>query len=79
MCDGQPRGEAVEWHAFVTRRVVAGEFGVSEEEMMTERRGAKDVAFARQVAMYMAHVVFQLTHDQVGDAFRRERTTVAHA
>jgi chromosomal replication initiation ATPase DnaA len=42
-------------------------------------RGRSRVAFARQVAMYLAHVSFGLTLTTVGRAFGRDRTTVAHA
>ncbi len=42
-------------------------------------RGRSRAAFARQVAMYLAHVSFGLTLTTVGHAFGRDRTTVAHA
>jgi chromosomal replication initiation ATPase DnaA len=42
-------------------------------------RGRSRAAFARQVAMYLAHVAFGLTLTTVGRAFRRDRTTVSHA
>lgn len=42
-------------------------------------RGRSRVAFARQVAMYLAHISFGLTLTTVGRAFGRDRTTVAHA
>ena len=41
--------------------------------------GAAAAAFARQTAMYLAHVHFGLTLSQVGRNFGRDRTTVAHA
>lgn len=68
-----------EWFAFTARRLVANAMGVAESEMRAGSRGAQKVAFARQVAMYMAHTTYQLTYAQVADAFERERTTVAHA
>lgn len=34
---------------------------------------------ARQVAMYVAHVVFGISMERVGAAFGRDRTTVSHA
>jgi chromosomal replication initiation ATPase DnaA len=37
------------------------------------------VAFARQVAMYLAHVGGGLCLSEVGRLFARDRTTVAHA
>lgn len=36
-------------------------------------------AFARQVAMYLAHVGFGISMAEVGKAFGRDRTTVVHA
>ncbi len=42
-------------------------------------RGALEVARARQVAMYLAHVGFGMSLARVADAFERDRSTVAHA
>ena len=39
----------------------------------------QEVALARQVAMYLAHVVCGLTLTDTGRLFGRDRTTVAHA
>jgi Bacterial dnaA protein helix-turn-helix len=38
-----------------------------------------DAAFARQVAMYIAHVAFGMSIIRVASAFGRDRSTVAHA
>ncbi len=67
------------WHAFTARRVVANEFRVAEAEMLKPSRSVAEVAFARQVAMYLAHVVYSLSYNEVAAAFGRERSTVAHA
>lgn len=72
-------GAAQDWFAFTARRLVAKEFGVAESQLASASRSAAPVAFARQAAMYMAHVAYQLSYAQVADAFGRERTTVAHA
>ncbi len=40
---------------------------------------ARAAAFARQIAMYLAHVGFGLSMAEVGRAFGRDRTTVLHA
>jgi chromosomal replication initiation ATPase DnaA len=48
-------------------------------EIRAEQRGRAAAAFARQTAMYLAHVHFGLTLSQVGRNFGRDRTTVAHA
>ena len=42
-------------------------------------RGGRAVTRARQVAMYLAHVVFGLSFSRVGVCFGRDRTTVRHA
>ena len=49
------------------------------EELAALTRRSPDVAFARQVAMYLAHVAFGMSLNQVAHVFRRDRTTVAHA
>lgn len=42
-------------------------------------RGAAEVAFVRQVAMYLAHVGCGLSYTQAAALFGRDRTTAAHA
>lgn len=54
-------------------------FGVDQVELSAGKRGERRIAFARQVAMYLAHVVCGLTMTDVGRMFGRDRTTVAHA
>ena len=57
----------------------AAAFGVPVAELRARSRRSAEVAFARQSAMYLAHVVLGLTYDAVGLAFNRDRTTAAHA
>lgn len=57
----------------------ASTFGVSAGEIGTPQRGSPSVAFARQVAMYIAHVEIGLTLSDTGRMFGRDRTTAAHA
>jgi chromosomal replication initiation ATPase DnaA len=63
----------------VLEHAVAAAFGVSREDLMARTRREAPIAFARQVAMYLAHVGYSLTFTQIGELFRRDRTTVAHA
>jgi len=63
----------------VIEQVVARVFGVARGELRLSTRGRAKVALARQVAMYLAHVVFGLSLTEVGRAFDRDRTTVSHA
>ena len=58
---------------------VAAVYHVEKHLLGRPTRGRSRVAFARQVAMYLAHVTFGLTLTTVGRAFGRDRTTVAHA
>ncbi|GFO80650.1 MAG: hypothetical protein A49_02770 [Methyloceanibacter sp.] len=58
---------------------VALVFDVAPEELGAATRRSPRAAFARQVAMYLAHVVCGLSMTEVGVLFSRDRTTVAHA
>jgi chromosomal replication initiation ATPase DnaA len=53
--------------------------GVAEADLRSQTRRGGDVAFARQVAMYLAHVALEMSLARVAVAFRRDRSTVAHA
>jgi hypothetical protein len=59
--------------------VAAGALGVSIAEIARRGRARAQVAYARQIAMYLAHVVGQMTLSEIATAFERDRTTVAHA
>lgn len=59
--------------------IVSGVFEVDAEAMRRPTRGRAQIALARQVAMYTAHVCYGLTLTEVGQLFERDRTTVAHA
>jgi chromosomal replication initiation ATPase DnaA len=58
---------------------VAVAYAVPIREMRAPSRGRASAALARQVAMYLAHVVLGLNYSAIGRAFGRDRTTVAHA
>ncbi len=63
----------------VVELVVAMAFQVPLRELRARTRRRAQIAFARQVAMYLAHVAYGLTLTEVGNLFTRDRTTVAHA
>lgn len=54
-------------------------FGIKNGRLTQAQRGEAQRAFARQVAMYLAHVGFSMSFTDVGRHFGRDRTTVAHA
>lgn len=65
--------------ARLAQQAVAYAFDVPVEEIAAPTRRSARVALARQVAMYLAHVAFELSLARVGDAFGRDRTTAAYA
>ena len=70
------RAEAVR---YAVEPSVAAIFGVDVCDLRSSRRGSPQVAFARQVAMYLGHVVCRLSLSEIGTVFARDRSTVAHA
>ncbi len=52
---------------------------VPARDIAAPTRGDRDVAYARQVAMYLAHVAFGMSLARVATGFDRDRSTVAHA
>src|SRR5262245_48958488 len=59
--------------------LVSAALGASLTELRGAKRGRAPTAFARQTAMYLAHVHFGLSLSRVGRNFGRDRTTVSHA
>ncbi|MFV0296377.1 MAG: helix-turn-helix domain-containing protein [Hyphomicrobiaceae bacterium] len=59
--------------------VVASTFNIDFGSIAGPTRGQARIALARQIAMYLAHVVFGLALTDVGRLFHRDRTTVRHA
>ena len=58
--------------------MVALVYEVEHAQLVAKTRGRKNIAFARQVAMYLAHTAGGLSLISVGRLFGRDRTTVAH-
>lgn len=59
--------------------VISNVFGIETGALWRGTRGVRNIASARQVAMYLAHVVCGMTLTEVGMMFGRDRTTVAYA
>lgn len=53
--------------------------GVPAEEIADQKRGTMEAAFARQVAAYLCHIGFEMSLARIASAFRRDRSTIAHA
>lgn len=65
--------------ARMAKEVACEAFSVSHSALHNQQRGDNRLALARQTAMYLAHVVGQLTLNEVATLFRRDRSTVSHA
>ncbi|HHS82686.1 MAG TPA: chromosomal replication initiator DnaA [Devosia sp.] len=65
--------------ASILARIVARAHQVSVTELFHHTRSRAPIAHTRQMAMYLMHVVLGRSLTQVGQFFRRDRTTVAHA
>ncbi len=63
----------------VTQIVVAPAYGTPPTEPRASCRGDAKAAKARQVAMYLTHVVFEMNVAAVARGFGRDRTTAGHA
>jgi chromosomal replication initiation ATPase DnaA len=77
-CAGAPF--AVDRHLrHIIEHAVAPPFAVAHAALWHPTRGSPAEAFARQVAMYLAHVGLGLSFTAVARLFGRDRRTVAHA
>ncbi|MBX3493453.1 MAG: chromosomal replication initiator DnaA [Parvibaculum sp.] len=63
----------------LTLATVARAWNVSLRELEAPTRRRAPVAEARQVAMYLTHVIFGISLSEVGRLYGRDRTTAGHA
>ena len=63
----------------LARMMAAKAYEVPLEEVAAATRRNPRAAFARQVAMYLAHVVFGMKMSEIACEFGRDRTTASHA
>ncbi len=65
--------------AGIAQAIVAHVFDVPMDDLRARSRGEARTAFARHVAMYLAHITYGLTIAEVARAFGCDRTTALHA
>ena len=70
--------EACRVVARMSKEIVCEAQGISHVELHNVKRGGSLLTLSRQMAMYLAHVVGQLTLNEVAEAFARDRSTVSH-
>lgn len=71
--------EEVERACSIAHGVVTVALGQPHPHPGDSGTGGRGAAFARHIAMYLAHVGFGLSMAKIGRAFGRDRTTVVHA
>ena len=65
--------------AYLAASLVGYVLELKAEDILLPERGPRDMARARQVAMYLSHVGLEMSLSRVAIAFDRDRSTVAHA
>lgn len=65
--------------ADIIEQAVLRAFALPLSSLRSHNRGRAEIAFARQVAIYVAHVQLGLTLTKAALLFGRDRTTAAHA
>ena len=66
-------------YAGVTQILVAQAYGVTLDDIRAATRRTSQAASARQIAMYLTHVVFSVRICVVAQLFARDSSTVSHA
>ncbi len=67
------------WLLMPIEHAIIDVFEIRATDLRGRGRGPARVAFARQCAMYVAHVTFGRSYSEAGRLFGRDRTTAAHA
>ena len=65
--------------ALLAQMTVAEVTGITLLDLRNVKRGGAQAAFARQTAMYLCHLVFEMNCSAIARAFGRDRTTIRYA
>lgn len=74
-----PRARPLRGAGLLVTACVLSVFEVEATDLAQQSRGRAHVALARQIAMYLHHVILGRTLTDIAREFGRDRTTVAHA
>lgn len=77
--DATPWNGAAKRSCAAVIALVSREKGLPSRLLTHKSRGCLATARARQIAMYLSHVVCGVSLSQIGKAFGRDRTTVSYA
>ncbi|SHL62932.1 helix-turn-helix domain-containing protein [Roseibium suaedae] len=73
------RRNRIQAHLHLAEGYVARAFCILPADLYRDTRGKVHVSDARQLVMYIAHVVLELSCSEVARRYGRDRSTVAHA
>lgn len=65
--------------ARLAKEVVCEAYSIPHTDLLAKDRGGAQISLARQIAMYLSHIVGQLTLIEIATHFERQRSTVSHA
>ncbi|MGC9954128.1 MAG: helix-turn-helix domain-containing protein [Rhizomicrobium sp.] len=65
--------------AWLVQAAVAHVSGVALKDLCATTRRPPKAAFARQIAMYLSHIVFKMSPAEVARVFGRDPSTVGYA
>jgi chromosomal replication initiation ATPase DnaA len=71
--------KSVQEQVWLVQATSSHALGVALGDLCAATRRTPRAALARQVAMYLCHVVFRIGISQIARAFERDPSTVAHA
>jgi len=63
----------------IAQIMVAQVYDVTVEDLRARTRRHPRTALARQIAMYLSHIVLRMSFAEIGTAFGRRRSTACHA
>jgi len=76
---GREAGSLVRERAWLVQAAVAHSTGVALKDLCARTRRRPKAAFARQIAMYLSHIVFRMSPSEVARAFGRDPSTMIYA
>ena len=63
----------------LAKEVVCEAYSIPHADLLAKDRGGSQISLARQIAMYLSHIVGQLTLVEIAMQFDRQRSTISHA
>nr|WP_281435459.1 helix-turn-helix domain-containing protein [Sinorhizobium sp. BG8] len=63
----------------IVRQLIVEMVQLSGERVLRRRDSRRATCHIRQIAMYVCHVILQISLSDIGLAFGKDRTTVGHA